>query len=173
MEETKYCGKFMKVTEETIDGVVWERVYVGDGVQIFPITDEGKIFLIEEKRPHEKKPIRLKFVTGLMDKEGEDPLETANRELQEEIGYKAAKLEILIHREATGTINNNFYQVIATGLSESKLPNPDGEDTIVSLKAYSIDEIIELLNDEKLPWSMGALAIFKIREMILKNKIKY
>jgi 8-oxo-dGTP pyrophosphatase MutT (NUDIX family) len=173
MEEIKYSGKFMRVTEEVIDGVVWERVYVGDGVQIFPITKDGKIFLIEEKRPHEKNPIRLKFVTGLMDKEGEDPLETANRELQEEIGYKASNLEVLIHREASGTINNNFYQIIATGLSESKIPNPDGEDTIVSIKAYSIDEIIEMLNNEILPWSMGALGIFKIRELLSNNKIKF
>ena len=81
MEITKYEGKFIKVTEQEIDGAIWERAYIQSGVQVFPITSEGKIILIEERRPHEVNPIRLKFVTGLMDKEGEDPLKTANREL--------------------------------------------------------------------------------------------
>ena len=169
METVKYQGVFVKLTEEEIEGATWERVYLKSGVQVFPMTDDGKFYLIEERRPHEKNPIRLKFVTGLMDKEGEDPLDTANRELQEEIGFKADKLEIINHRHATGTINNHFYQVLATGLTKSKIPNPDGEDTIVSIKAYSIDEIYELLDSGKLPWSMGALGIIKIQRMHLKK----
>ncbi len=173
MEETKYEGKFIKVTEEKIDSNTWERVYLSDGVQVFPITSEGKIIMIEEKRPHENKPIRLKFVTGLMDKGDTDPLETANREMQEEIGYKANHLELLIHREASGTINNNFYQILATNLETSKIPNPDGEDTIVSVKAYTIQEIESFLDQGKLPWSMGALGIFKLKKMMSENKIKY
>lgn len=173
MEKTKYSGKFIQVTEEYIDGINWERVYLSDGVMVFPITKEGLIYLIEEKRPHEKNPIRLKFVTGLMDKKGEDPLQTANREMQEEIGIKANNLEILLHRESTGTVNNNFYQIIATDLEHSKLPNPDGEDTIVSIKKFTVDQIINLLNEEKLPWSMGALGIFKIKELIKSKKLIY
>lgn len=173
MEEIKYQGNFVKVTEENIDGNVWERVYLQDGVQVFPINSEGKIALIEEKRPHEKNKVRLKFVTGLMDAKDDDPLETANREMQEEIGYKAKNLKVLIHREASGTINNNFYQIVATGLEESKIPNPDGEDTILSIKFYSISEIEELLEKEKLPWSMGALGIFKLKTLLDKQEITY
>jgi ADP-ribose pyrophosphatase len=168
MEDTKYQGQFIRVTEERIDDVTWERVYLNDGVQVFPITEDGKIIMIEERRPHEKHPIRLKFVTGLMEK-GEDSLLTANREMQEEIGFKADHLQILIERNATGTINNNFYQIVATGLSKSKIPNPDGEDTIVSINEYSVPEIEKMLEDGDLPWSMGALGIFKIKMLLEKN----
>ena len=163
MEISKYKGKFISITEELIDDNTWERAYLQSGVQVFPITDDGKILMIEERRPHEKNPIRLKFVTGLMDKEGEDPLETANRELQEEIGFKAAHLKIVNHQHFTGTINNHFYQILATGLIPSKIPNPDGEDTIVAIKEFSIKEIFELLDEKKLPWSMGVLAIIKMQ----------
>lgn len=171
MEKTMYDGKFIKVTEEEIDGNVWERVYLNSGVQVFPITSEGKIIMIEEKRPHENNPVRLKFVTGLID-DGEDPLVAANREMQEEIGYKADHLEILLSRESSGTVNNNFYQIIATGISKSKIPNPDGEDTIVSIKEFSIEEIEKMLDEDKLPWSMGALGIFKLKKLIQTGKIK-
>ncbi len=162
MEEIKYQGNFVKVTEETIEDAVWERVYVKSGVQVFPFTKEGKILMIEERRPHEKNPVRLKFVTGQME-EGDDPLDTANREMQEEIGYKAKHLEIILHREASGTINNHFYQIVAKDLEPSKIPNPDGEDSIVSIKEFTLDEIEDLLRDGKLTWSMGALGILKLK----------
>lgn len=172
MENVKYLGRFIKVTEEKIGDNLWERVYLPDGVEIFPMNDIGEIALIEERRPHEKKPIRLKFVTGLLDK-NEDPILCANREMQEEIGFKADHLEIILHKESTGTVNNNFYQILAMGLSESKLPNPDGEDTIVRVIFFSIAEIEALLEQGKLPWSMGALGIYKIKSLIENEKLSF
>lgn len=172
MEETKYQGKFIKVTEEVIDNNTWERVYLADGVQVFPITHDRKIYMIEERRPHETKAIRLKFVTGLMDKPGEDPLETANREMQEEIGIKANNLIVINQNQFSGTINNTFYQVVATDLYADKIPNPDGEDTIVSIKAYSFDEIHNMINSNILKWDMGTLAFFKIEKMLLNKEIQ-
>lgn len=173
MEETKYSGKFIKVTEELIGGHIWERVYLSDGVMVYPINSKGEILMIEEQRPHENQPTRLKFVTGLMDKEGEDPLKTANREMQEEIGFKAAKLELILHRESSGTVNNNFYQVVATDLIPSKIPNPDGEETILSITPYSIEQIKVMLENGKLEWSMGVLGVYKIEAMMNKGLIKY
>ncbi|MAX66685.1 MAG: NUDIX hydrolase [Bacteriovoracaceae bacterium] len=170
MEETKYQGKFVKVTEELIEGETWERVYLNDGVEIFPITKEKKIILIKERRPHEKNKIRLKFVTGLIDN-NEDPFLTANREMQEEIGLKAQNLTLLMHRESTGTINNNYYQFIATGLIPSKFPNPDGEDSIISYQAYSIDKIEEFFETGVISWGMSALAILRIKKMLENNEI--
>ncbi len=168
MENTKYSGKFIKVTEQEIDGAIWERVYLKDGVIIFPITDDGKVIMIEEKRPHEKNPIRLKFVTGQIDND-DDPILTANRELQEEIGKKAKTIEILLKKETTGTVNSKLYQLIALNLIDSKLPNPDGEDTIVSIKAYSIAEIDKMFETEKLPWNMSYFGFLKVKEYLLKK----
>lgn len=165
MEVTKYEGKFIRVTEEKINDAVWERVYLQDGVMVFPMTEDNKIYMIEESRPHEDKPVRFKFVTGLMDA-GEDPLNTANREMQEEIGFKAKELKLLTHRKSSGTVNNNFYQIIARGLEESKIPNPDGEETILSIEAYSIPEIEGFLHSGRLEWSMGALGIMRIKHML-------
>ena len=170
MEVTKYQGKFIKVTEEEIAGTVWERVYLSDGVMVFPLTEDNKIYMIEESRPHEENPVRFKFVTGLMDP-GEDPIETANREMQEEIGFMAKELKLLTHRKSTGTVNNNFYQIIAKGLIESKIPNPDGEETILSIKAYSIDEIFNFLHTGKLEWSMGALGVLRIKHMLDSSEL--
>lgn len=171
MEEIKYQGKFIKVTEESIEGTVWERVYLNDGVMVYPLTDDHKIYMIKEKRPHEDQSIRFKFVTGLMDPDDQDPLITANREMQEEIGFRAKRLQVLMQRKSSGTINNRFYQIIAQDLVPSKIPNPDGEDSIVSIQAYSIEEILGFLDSGELDWSMGALGVIRIQKMLANGTL--
>src|SRR6476661_361970 len=97
MEKTVYKGNILKVTEEEIDGIVWEKVYLPSGVIVFPITDDGKIMLIKEKRPHETPNVRIKPVSGILEPEKGTPEENAQREMQEEIGYKAREMkEILV-----------------------------------------------------------------------------
>lgn len=171
MEEVKYQGQFIKVTEEKIGENIWERAYLHSGVMIYPVTKEGKIIMIEEKRPHETSKLRLKFVTGLLDKEGEDPKYTANRELQEEVGLKSQKLTLLLNRRSSGTLNNNLYLYIAEDLIPSKIPNPDGEDTIVSIKEFTIDEIFNMLDNNVLEWNFGILGLVKIKEDIKSGKL--
>jgi ADP-ribose pyrophosphatase len=131
MEKEVYKGQIIRITEEKIGDITWERAYVPHGVVIFPITDDGKILLVEEKRPHENPPVRIKPVSGILEYEKGTPEENAQREMQEEIGYRARDLELLFHMKGTGTINHEQYFFIARDLEVSKLPNPDGEDTIM------------------------------------------
>jgi 8-oxo-dGTP pyrophosphatase MutT (NUDIX family) len=164
MEIEKYKGKFIRVTEEEIAGQVWERSYVPDGVIIYPVTDEGKILFVEEKRPHETPNVRLKAVTGIYESDKGSPEENAQREMQEEIGLKARELSHLMTIKASGTISNTQYFYVARGLVPSKLPNPDGEDSIIGVKAYSPQELIDLLMSDQIRWSMSALGLFRLIE---------
>ena len=81
MENTVWQGKFLRMTTETIGEITWERAYLPDGVVIFPVTAEGKILVIRERRAHENPPVRLKPVTGMLDA-GSTPEDNAQRELQ-------------------------------------------------------------------------------------------
>lgn len=161
MEKTVYKGQFIEVREQEIDNHTWEKVFLPDSLVVFPITKDNEIIMIEESRPHEESPSRLKFVTGHID-HSEDPAIAANRELQEEIGLKAEKLEeILVHR-SSGTVNSNFYYYLAQDLTESKLPNPDGEGTILAIKKIKIEVIKEMLASGELPWTLSTLGLLKI-----------
>ena len=109
MEEIKYCGKFVSVKEKIINGQTWEMVTIPDSLVVIPITSKDEIIFIVESRPHETPNKRLKLVTGHIDSY-ESPIDCANRELQEEAGFKAKDLEeIMVHR-STGTINSNFHK---------------------------------------------------------------
>ncbi len=161
MEEVKYKGNFIKVCEKQINNQTWEMVYLPDSLVVIPITDNDEIIFIVEKRPHESPNTRLKLVTGHIDK-GESPIETANRELQEEAGFKADSLQELMLHRSTGTINSHFYYFLAKDLSPSKLPNPDGEDSILEVKKIPINEVKRMLFNDELPWNLSTLGLFKV-----------
>lgn len=167
MENFKYLGKYIQVSEIQIGEHTWEKAYLPSGVIIFPFNDKGKLMIIREQRPHEKVPNRLKFISGHLE-DNEDVLETANRELQEEVGFKASHLEVFHEHHSSGTINNSLYFVIAKELTPSKLPNPDGEETIMETLYYNLEEVKEMILADKIPFTFPALGVFKLARL-LKN----
>jgi ADP-ribose pyrophosphatase len=169
MEKEVYKGNIIKVTEEKINGIVWERAYLPDGVIIFPITENGQIILIEEKRPHEKPNIRLKAVSGILEHNKGTPEENAQRELQEEIGFKANRLEKLMVINGSGTVNSTQYFFIARGLTPSKLTNPDGDDTILDVRYFTPDDLYEAIMKERIKWSMTTLGLFRLLEHLKRE----
>ncbi len=166
MEREVYKGQIIRITEEEISGVVWERAYLPDGVIVFPITDEGKIRLVNERRPHEDPPQRIKPVSGILEHHTGTPAENAQREMQEEIGLKAQTLENFMTLRGSGTINHTQHFFLARGLSKEKLPNPDGEDTIIGTIELTPGELREKLLNDKIKWSVSTLGMFRLLEKL-------
>jgi 8-oxo-dGTP pyrophosphatase MutT (NUDIX family) len=168
MQQEVYKGQIVRVTEEKIDHITWERVFLPSGVVIFPLTDDRKILMVEEKRPHENPPVRIKPVSGILEAEKGTPLENALREMREEIGL-AGDLELFWTLEGSGTINHKQYFFIARNLTPSKLPNPDGEDTIMSVKAYTVTELLDLYQQDQIKWSMSTLGVFRLHKYLISR----
>jgi len=141
-EDVVYSGNFIKVTEENIQGAIYERAYINHALTIFPIDDNGRLILIKENRVHEKPNIRWKPVTGFYEDEFSFK-ENVNRELQEEIGLKASKIRPYFEIKQTGTINMTHYFAVASDLTESKIPNPDGEESILEISSINMEEVFE------------------------------
>jgi len=127
MEKKVYTGNYVSVAEEKINGHVYEKVYIGDGIIVFPFVSSDRILMVREKRFHENPPYRLKTVTGFYAYD-QSLEENVNRELQEEIGKKATSIIQYKVSKRIGTINQTKYFALAYNLVESKLDNPDSED---------------------------------------------
>ena len=67
--------------------------HCGDGVLVAPLTADGQVLLAVEYSPAFGREI-LTLAGGSLD-EGEPPEEAANRELQEELGWRAERIEFL------------------------------------------------------------------------------
>lgn len=170
MENKVYSGHIIQVTEEVIDGITWERAYLPNGVIIFPIDENGNILMIKEKRPHEDPPYRIKPISGMLELDKGSPEENAQRELQEEVGFKAGVLENFWTTKSTGTVNHVHYFYIARNLTPSKLPNPDGEDTIMEIIPFAIEELMQKFLKDEIRWSMSTLGFFRLYQMLKMPK---
>jgi ADP-ribose pyrophosphatase len=168
MEKEVYKGQIVRVTEEKIEGINWERVYLPSGVIIFPINEKGQILMIEEKRPHENPPRRIKPVSGILELDKGSPEENAQREMQEEIGFRAGTMEKFWLMDSSGTVNNQQHFYIARDLIPSKLPNPDGEDTIMDVKAFDLEVLKNKYLNDEIKWSMSTLGFFRLYQHLKK-----
>jgi ADP-ribose pyrophosphatase len=95
-------------------------------VTILPILDDGRVCLIRNYRVAVGKAL-VELPAGTLEP-GEDPAETARRELIEETGYTAARLEKL--REfflSPGILNERMHLYLARGLTPGKTAMEPGE----------------------------------------------
>lgn len=165
-----YNGKFIKVSEEHINGLVWEKAHFRGGVVVYPFQADGKLLLIKEFRPHENPNLRIKAITGIFEPHL-SALENACKEMQEEIGYNAKKVEQILHLQSTGTINSFQHFIAAWELYPQKIPNPDGEETIQEILPVKFSEVMRKVRNMEIPWGMTTLGLFKLEDLLNAGKL--
>mgnify|MGYP001613221050 CR=1 FL=1 len=119
-----FDGEVIKVYVDKVklpDGKEGKREIVEriDGVSILPIIDNNKVLLIKQYRYAQGKVVwRLPGggINGPIGNPTEESKDTAQRELFEETGYKARKLELLFISGGSGTIKQKVYHYLATEL---------------------------------------------------------
>jgi ADP-ribose pyrophosphatase len=151
--EILYKGKVfdLQIDEITYDsgnkGIREIAVHSG-GAVIVPITNEGKIVLVKQFRyPFQK--YMLEMPAGKLNK-GEDPYLCAVRELEEETGYKADKVEKLGAIATTpGFCTEILHLYIATGLTPGRHNREEGELTM-EVYEYSFEDVERLISEGEL-----------------------
>jgi 8-oxo-dGTP pyrophosphatase MutT (NUDIX family) len=153
--ETLYEGKIFQVRRETFrheDGEEATREIVRHQGAVGVVAHDGEsIWLVRQPREAVGAPDLLELPAGKLDVEGEEPLETAKRELAEEIGKAASEWEYL-HTFFTspGFTDEECHVYLATGLSDAAADTDEHERIDIEVRPLAeLDAIIGEVADSK------------------------
>jgi ADP-ribose pyrophosphatase len=146
-ERTIYTGRVfeLSVAEIRENDVTYTREIVkhhGSAV-IVPLFEDGSVALVRQYR-HAAGEFLLEIPAGTLDA-GEDPAVGAARELEEEIGVTAAKIEKLCDFYVSpGFLTEKMNLFLATGLTATA-QNLDA-DEFLSVARIQFTEALEMVN---------------------------
>jgi len=149
VDSTKvFSGRVFEVTVDTVrEGdktYVREVVHHRGSAVILPAFDDGTIALVRQYR-HPTVKYLLELPAGGLD-DGERPEEAAARELEEELGLVAGKLEKLCEFFVSpGFCAEKMWLYLATDLTETA-PRPE-DDEVIEVVRLPIRRALQMITD--------------------------
>lgn len=166
--EEIYKGVIIEVVKDTITlpngkQAYREMVLHNGAAAIVPIDQDGNILFVRQYRHPAQEEI-LEIPAGTLEI-GEDPLQCAKRELEEETGFTAQKFSLLSAMyTAIGFCTEKIYIYLAEGLQEGA-QNLD-EDEFVTVERYSLEESVQLIVNGTIKDSKTIAGIFAAKQLL-------
>ena len=155
-DEIRFEGGIVRAGSERFrysDGteVTRDKVWHPGAVGIVALDDQH-VWLTRQPREVIGSAASLEIPAGKLDVPGEPPLETAKRELAEEIGKRAEKWEeLLAFFTSPGFSDERVWLYVATGISDAPETEADEDERIdiVPWPLERLNEAIEQCEDSK------------------------
>ena len=163
-----YKGVIIDFYQDTVkvpngNVVKWDFIGHKGAAAVVAVNEDGKLLMVRQYRNALDRET-LEIPAGALDSAEEPTHVAAARELEEETGYKAGKLELLIKLRTTVAFCNEKIDVyLATDLQPSK-QNLD-DDEFINVELHDIDELVQMIYDCKIEDSKTVAAL-----MAYKNK---
>ena len=145
--ELKYSGAILDVYADTMEfsngnTEVWDLVSHRKGAAaVVAVLPNGKLLMVKQYR-NALERITLEIPAGSRDSVTEDTAICAARELEEETGYRAGKLELLVSLRTTVAFCDEFIDIyLATELT--KTAQSLDENEFVDIEEYTLDELLD------------------------------
>jgi ADP-ribose pyrophosphatase len=152
-----------RVTHESPDGVRHAKDIVRHpgAVAIVPLLDDGRICFVENYRAAVQERL-VELPAGTLEPP-EEPVKTALRELAEETGYRAERIEHLTTLcMSPGILDEKMYVYVATGLTAGEMALEAGED--IRVLRLTWDETLEMVRNGRIrdAKSVAALLYYEV-----------
>jgi ADP-ribose diphosphatase len=144
---------------------VYERILGGPrgSVLIVPMLDHDRVLLIREYSAGSH-DYQLALPKGRME-EGEDPLQAANREMREEVGYAARKLSVLkTFTIAPAYIQHHTFVVLAQDLYPDRQQGDEPEP--IEVVPWKLSDWENLINRPDLTEARSIAALYLVRDLL-------
>jgi len=165
--DTIWSGRIATVRVDRFrypDGEEADREIVAHPGAVAIVAHDGeRVYLVRQPREAVGEPELLELPAGKLDEEGEEPLETAKRELAEEIGKGAREWRHLTSfYTSPGFADEECHVYLATDLYDHRAEAEDTERIkIVTVPLAELDDAIRACHDAK---SLAGLLWFRAFE---------
>jgi|SRR5688572_3366468 len=158
--EKVFSGRVFNVTVDTVrEGELTykrEVVHHHGSAVILPVFDDGTVALVRQYR-HPAVRYLLEAPAGTLD-DGERPEDGAARELQEELGLVAGRMEKLSEFFVSpGFCEEKMWVFLATELTEGR-QQPD-EDEVLEVVRLPIAEALEMISSSEIQDAKTIIAL--------------
>lgn len=139
-----------------------ERTYpilvVGIAVGVLPFVESGRVLLVRQYRHLQRRASWELPGGGALP--GEDPLAAAQRELREEGGYRAERIEFLTRfYPSAAYVDETALCYVATGLTPDPLPSDD--DEFFERAIFPVEEVVRMAVADEITESFSKVAILQ------------
>lgn len=161
----KLLSREMKLESEN-HSATFSILEAPDWINVIPMTPEGDLVLVEQYRYGVERPT-LELPGGMVDA-GENPLDTAKRELLEETGYEGEEWISLGKVSSNPAILTNYtHTYVVKNCKKIREQQLDGNERI-NVHLLPETDFLELIHRDQVHHSLVVAAMAKY--LIWKNK---
>lgn len=158
--------RVVRAAFEAPDGSRFERDVVRNEevVAMVPLADDDTVWLVRQYRGPIDREI-LEIPAGLCDVEGEEPEDAAARELVEEVGLEAERLQLLARFHPAAGFSDQFVRLyLATGLTEVPHDRQGPEESHMTVERVALDAVPAMIAAGELIDSKTIIGLLLARE---------
>ena len=140
---------------------VWDFIEHKGAAAVVPVTGEGKILMVRQYR-NALERYTLEIPAGAVDYVEEPKELCAARELEEETGYRAGRLEWLMNVNTTVAYCNEFIGIY---VAEELIPARQhlDEDEFLNVEEHELEELLSMVYEGKITDAKTAAALLAYR----------
>jgi len=153
---------------EGTDGTRFSRdiVHHPGAVSVVAVHDDGEAVLVRQFRAALDTEI-LEIPAGKRDVDGEAPEVTASRELAEEVGLTAERIELLAEfYNSPGFCDEHSYTYLATGLAECASAPVGPEEAAMQIVRVALDDVPALIARGELVDAKSIIGLLPAKERV-------
>ncbi|MGN1192313.1 MAG: NUDIX hydrolase [Dorea sp.] len=169
--ELAYEGTILHVYKDYMEfesgnSAQWDFIHHDGAAAVVPVMDDGRILMVKQYRNALERDT-LEIPAGKLDDPKEEGIVCASRELEEETGYRSENLEWLITLRTTVAFCDEKIEIF---VARDLIPSRQhlDEDEYVDVKAYTLDELKEMIFSGKIEDSKTMAAILAYESKYLK-----
>jgi ADP-ribose pyrophosphatase len=158
-----------RATFEAPDGSTFERdvVHHPGAVGVVPVVDEGTaVLLVRQYRSSVDREL-LEIPAGLRDVAGEPPIETARRELVEEVGVRAGRVERLCEfLNSPGFCDEVVHVFAAFDLSPCERDLQGIEEQHMTVERVALDDVPSMIASGDIVDAKTVIGLSLVRDLL-------